>query len=110
MSTVLKPKDGRAREADKGRPNVRLLPRPPLISAASEPPATGPVLATPHHVASTLNPPATRLEVLVGGSFAMCVHPYAALRAHSTAGRLLVVVAYIAASYAVMLAVLLTSF
>jgi hypothetical protein len=61
-------------------------------------------------MAPTLNLPTTRLEVLVGRSFAMCVHPYAAWRAHSTAGRLLVVFAYIAASYAVMLAVLLTSF
>jgi hypothetical protein len=40
----------------------------------------------------------------------MCVHPYAAWRAYSTAGRLLVFFSYLAASYAVMLAVLFFSF
>jgi hypothetical protein len=40
----------------------------------------------------------------------MCVHPYAAWRTQSTAGRLLVLCTYFAASYAVMLTALLLSF
>jgi hypothetical protein len=36
----------------------------------------------------------------------MCVHPYAAWRTHSTAARLFIVFTYAAASYAVMLGVL----
>ena len=40
----------------------------------------------------------------------MCAHPYAAWRAYSTAGRLLVFFSYLAAAYAVMLAVLLLTF
>jgi hypothetical protein len=60
-------------------------------------------------MASTLNPPASRLELLVGRALAMCVHPYAAWRLYSTSGRLLVLFTYVAASYAVMLAALLLS-
>ena len=40
----------------------------------------------------------------------MCLHPYAAWRTYSTAGRVLIVVTYAAASYLVMLGVLLVSF
>jgi hypothetical protein len=97
-------------KADKGRSHVRFPRQPPRISAGNEPSATGPVLAIPDDVASKLNRPTTRLEVLVGRSLAMCVHPYAAWRAQSTAGRWLVVFAYLAASYAVTLTVLLISF
>ena len=61
-------------------------------------------------MASTLTRPNARLEVLVGRSLAMCAHPYAAWRAYSTAGRLLVLFSYLAASYAVILAVLFFSF
>jgi len=39
----------------------------------------------------------------------MCAHPYAAWRTHSTSGRLLVFFTYLAASYVVMLTVLLFS-
>ena len=39
----------------------------------------------------------------------MCLHPYAAWRTHSTAARLFILFAYAAASYAVMLGVLLIS-
>jgi hypothetical protein len=49
-----------------------------------------------------------RLEVLVGRAMAMCAHPYAAWRSHSTKGRAVVVVAYIAASYFVVLCALMT--
>ena len=59
--------------------------------------------------ASKLNRPTGRLEILVGRSLAMCVHPYAAWRAHATGGRLLVLFTYAAASYAVTLTVLLIS-
>jgi hypothetical protein len=61
-------------------------------------------------VAATVISPGTRFEVLVGRSLAMCLHPYAAWRTHSTAARLFILFAYAAASYAVMLGVLLTSF
>jgi hypothetical protein len=61
-------------------------------------------------MASTLTRPNARFEVLVGRSLAMCAHPYAAWRAYSTAGRLLVFFSYLAASYAVILAVLFFSF
>jgi len=59
-------------------------------------------------VASTVTP-VTRFEVLIGRSLAMCAHPYAAWRTHSTAGRLFILFTYAAASYAVMLGVLLIS-
>ena len=49
------------------------------------------------------------VEVLLGRSLAMCAHPYAAWRAHSARGRLLMVLSYLAASYVVMLAILLLS-
>jgi len=49
-----------------------------------------------------------RLEVLIGRSLAMCAHPYAAWRSQSAKGRALVLVAYMAASYFVVLGALLT--
>ena len=38
------------------------------------------------------------IEVLAGRALAMCVHPYAAWRAHSSRARLFVVFAYFAAA------------
>ena len=61
-------------------------------------------------MAATVISPANRFEVFIGRSLAMCLHPYAAWRTHSTAARLFILFAYAAASYAVMLGVLLTSF
>jgi hypothetical protein len=53
----------------------------------------------------------SRIEILIGRSLAMCVHPYAAWRSHSTRGRVFVFCAYLAASYAAVLGVLeLTAF
>jgi hypothetical protein len=49
-----------------------------------------------------------RLEVLIGRSLAMCAHPYAAWRSQSARGRALVLVAYMATSYFVVLGALLT--
>ena len=49
-----------------------------------------------------------QLEVLIGRSLAMCAHPYAAWRSQSTKARALVVVLYMAASYVVVLGVLLS--
>jgi hypothetical protein len=49
-----------------------------------------------------------QLEVLIGRSLAMCAHPYAAWCSHSVKGRALVLVAYMAASYFVVLGALLT--
>ena len=60
-------------------------------------------------MASTATAPDTRFEVLLGRSLAMCVHPYAAWRTHSMRGRLLILLTYVAASYAVMLGMLLIS-
>jgi hypothetical protein len=60
-------------------------------------------------VASTIISPVTRFEVLIGRSLALCAHPYAAWRTHSTAGRLFILFTYAAATYALMLGVLLIS-
>jgi hypothetical protein len=49
-----------------------------------------------------------RLEVLLGRSLAMCAHPYAVWRSRSAKGRAVVVVAYMAASYFVVLGALMT--
>jgi hypothetical protein len=50
------------------------------------------------------------LEVLAGRSLAMCAHPYAAWRTHSTSVRVFVLAAYVAAGYAVTLGMLFLSF
>jgi hypothetical protein len=52
---------------------------------------------------STLDIPTTRTEILVGRGLAMCVHPYAAWRVKAPAGRLLVLFAYFAAGFALVL-------
>jgi hypothetical protein len=49
-----------------------------------------------------------RLEVALGRLLAMCVHPYAAWRSQSTKSRALVLFAYMAASYFVVLGVLMS--
>jgi hypothetical protein len=67
----------------------------------------GPVLADSEGVSSELDRPSTRVEVLLGRALAMCVHPYAAWRTQSTSRRLLVFFAYFAASYTLVLGVLL---
>jgi hypothetical protein len=48
-----------------------------------------------------------QLEILIGRSLAICVHPYAAWQSHSMRKRMLVLFAYGAASYAIMLGTLL---
>jgi hypothetical protein len=48
-----------------------------------------------------------QLEVMIGRTLAMCAHPYAAWRSHSARGRALVLCAYAAASYVVVLGALL---
>jgi hypothetical protein len=47
-----------------------------------------------------------RCEILIGRSLAMCVHPVAAWRCGSIRARCVVVAAYFAASYAVILSAL----
>lgn len=49
----------------------------------------------------------TEVEILIGRLFALCAHPYAAWRTHSSRGRLIVLVAYMAAGYATVLSLLL---
>lgn len=56
-----------------------------------------------------LDPPRTRIETLVGRSLAMCVHPYATWRSQSNRHRVFVLVAYVVASYSVVLATLYVS-
>jgi hypothetical protein len=80
------------------------------VSAGIDRSALGPIIAAPEDMSSKLDRPSTRLESLVGRFLAMCVHPYAAWRSHSTLGRLLVFVAYLGASYALVLGLLLVSF
>ncbi len=48
-----------------------------------------------------------RLEVLIGRTLAMCAHPYAAWRLQSAKGRALVLCAYAATSYVIVLGALL---
>jgi hypothetical protein len=50
--------------------------------------------------------PTTSIEVMVGRSIAMCVHPYAVWRSRSVKGRALVFLAYAAVGYALTLGVL----
>jgi hypothetical protein len=53
-------------------------------------------------------PQRSRIETLAGRSLAMCAHPYAAWRTHPGRVRTFLVLAYAAASYAVVLAALAT--
>jgi hypothetical protein len=48
-----------------------------------------------------------QLEILIGRSLAVCVHPYAAWQSHSMKKRMFVLFAYGVASYAIMLGTLL---
>jgi hypothetical protein len=50
--------------------------------------------------------PSTPVEILVGRSLAVCVHPYAAWPLLSNGGRAFVFAAYAAAGYAVVLGAL----
>ena len=54
----------------------------------------------------TLMRRSNRFERLAGRSLALCVHPYAAWRTRSTRDRVLVFFAYVAGSYATVLALL----
>jgi len=59
----------------------------------------------------TLRPGRSRadIEALVGRSFAMCVHPYAAWRSRSTRCRTFVLLAYFVGGYALVLGALFLS-
>ena len=48
-----------------------------------------------------------QLEILIGRSLAMCVHPYATWRSHSKKRQMLVLFAYVAASYFLVLGALM---
>ena len=63
----------------------------------------GLVFATRNRMTSKL----PQLEILIGRSLAMCMHPYAVWRSHSTKARLLVLFAYASASYVIMLSALM---
>jgi hypothetical protein len=47
-----------------------------------------------------------QLEILAGRALAMCFHPYATWRAHSSKGRAFVLLAYLVGSYVVALGLL----
>jgi hypothetical protein len=49
-----------------------------------------------------------RLEILIGRTAAMCFHPHAAWRTRSKAGRALVLLAYAAVSYVIVLGLLMS--
>jgi hypothetical protein len=66
--------------------------------------SVGPVLAPGSTMSSKLPKP----EVLVGRTVALCVHPYAAWRSHSTKRRAVLLFAYMAASYFIVLGALLS--
>ena len=65
-----------------------------------------PFLLPPEDVSPERDHPSAGIEILVGRSLAMCVHPYAAWRSHSTRRRMFVFFAYVAGSYALVLGVL----
>jgi hypothetical protein len=67
-------------------------------------PAVGPVFAHENAMPSKLPQP----EVLVGRTIALCVHPYAAWRSHSMKRRAVLLFAYIAGSYFIVLGALLS--
>jgi len=50
--------------------------------------------------------PSHRLEVLIGRSAALCIHPLAAWRSRSRIDRALLVIAYVGISYAIVLGLL----
>ena len=50
--------------------------------------------------------PSNRVEVLIGRSAALCVHPLAALRSRSRIDRLLLLISYVALSYVVVFGLL----
>jgi hypothetical protein len=52
------------------------------------------------------NRPANRIEVLVGRSAALCVHPLAAWRSRSRNDRALLVISYVAISYVIVFGLL----
>jgi len=87
------------RTPEFGRPNVRKAWQFNDSHA-------GGVLAFSIVMASVVCRPANRWETLIGRGLAMCVHPVAAWRCGSLRARLVVVAAYFAASYTVILSAL----
>jgi len=54
----------------------------------------------------TVNRQSNRIEVLIGRSAALCVHPLAAWRSRSRADRVMLLIAYVAISYVVVFGLL----
>ena len=50
--------------------------------------------------------PSNRIEVLIGRSVALCVHPLAAWRSRSRIDRVLLLISYVALSYVVVFGLL----
>jgi hypothetical protein len=66
----------------------------------------GAVLAGVSSMAPAHYRPSNRIEVLIGRSAALCVHPLAAWRSQSTSDRAMLLISYIAISYAIVFGLL----
>jgi hypothetical protein len=65
-----------------------------------------PFLPGVYNMAPATRCPSHRLEVLIGRSAALCIHPLAAWRSRSRIDRALLVIAYVGISYAIVLGLL----
>jgi hypothetical protein len=65
-----------------------------------------PFLPVVYNMAPATRCPSHRLEVLIGRSAALCIHPLAAWRSRSRIDRALLVIAYVGISYAIVLGLL----
>jgi len=66
----------------------------------------GAVLAAASGVALTHRRPSSRIEVLIGRSAAVCIHPFAAWRSRSRNDRAVLLISYFAMSYVIVLGLL----
>jgi len=57
-------------------------------------------------MAPARNRPSNRIEILVGRSAALCIHPLAAWRSRSRTDRALLVISYFAISYGIVFGLL----
>ena len=65
-----------------------------------------PFLPDVYDMAPATRRPSHRLEVLIGRSAALCIHPLAAWRSRSRIDRALLLISYVGISYAIVLGLL----
>ena len=65
-----------------------------------------PFLPDTYTMAPARNRPSNRIEVLIGRSAALCIHPLAAWRSRSSNDRTLLVISYFALSYVIVFGLL----